>query len=239
MNNNVEYTEIEARAISVIESVLFSSDKPVSLDLLHQAVAYIDKNLDVKDLVNKYKAILQSDNRGVYVDMVCGKYQIRTKKTNSEILKNINKSKQFRLSAPAMEVLAIVTYEQPCIKARIDEVRGVDSGHLIRVLMDKGLVCFAGKSDLLGKPMLYKTTRKFLETFSLKNLKNLPSLSEFDELVPDALEQQKRETLSELTSRLDESNKKDISLEGDLEKIGQSLSEIKVTTIESDNKTNL
>ena len=239
MNNNVEYTEIEARAISVIESVLFSSDKPVSLDLLHQAIAYIDKNLDVKDLINKYKAILQSDNRGVYVDMVCGKYQIRTKKTNSEILKNINKSKQFRLSAPAMEVLAIVTYEQPCIKARIDEVRGVDSGHLIRVLMDKGLVCFAGKSDLLGKPMLYKTTRKFLETFSLKNLKNLPSLSEFDELVPDELEQQKRETLSELTSRLDESNKKDISLEGDLEKIGQSLSEIKVTTIESDNKTNL
>ncbi len=217
----------ETKALSVIESILFSSDKPTSFDVLKKAVLLIDPELDTKNLIEKYDLILQQEDRGVFLGNVSGKYQLRTKKGNSEILKNINKTKQFKLSTQAMEVLAVIAYEGPCIKARIDEVRSVDSGHLIKVLMDKGLVVFGGKSDLPGKPMLYKTTSKFLEIFGLNNIKNLPSLSEVEELVPDGVEQ---ENLSDLNFRMDSTD--DENIKKDLDQIGDALSKIKVPDIE-------
>ena len=222
MNNNKE-----SKAISVIESILFSSDRPIPFDVLKSAVCSVDSSLDTKQLIEKYNLNLQQTERGIFLDNIAGKYQLRTKKDNSEILRNINKAKQFKLSTQAMEALAVIAYEGPCIKARVDEVRSVDSSHLIKVLMDKGLVAFGGKSDLPGKPMLYKTTNKFLEVFGLNNIKNLPSLEEVEELVPEGTE-----TLSDLNFRME--NTEDKNIQNDLDQIGNTLSKIKVPKINKD-----
>ncbi len=132
-------------------------------------------------------------------------FQLRTKMDNMEFLKRTLKAKQFRLSGPALEVLAIASYKQPLVKSEIDEIRGVESGHLLRALMEKGLVSFEGKSDLPGKPMQYGTTKKFLEIFGLRNLKELPTLSQIDELLPEGMNEEEvtdKATLSQLTDSL-------------------------------------
>jgi segregation and condensation protein B len=145
-----------------------------------------------------------SANRGVTLEEVGGGYRLHTKVDNMNYLKRMVKARPFRLSGPAMEVMSIVAYKQPVVKVEIDEIRGVESGHLLRALMEKGLVNFAGKSELPGKPMLYETTRKFLETFSLKSIKELPALSEIDELLPEGMdvEEQQGPTLDVLTGDL-------------------------------------
>jgi segregation and condensation protein B len=113
------------------------------------------------------------------------------------------KARPFRLSGPALEVISIVAYKQPTTKAQIDEIRGVESGHLLRALMEKQLLTFGERSDLPGKPMFYETTRKFLEIFGLRNLQELPSLHEIDQLIPEGIgEIEDKETLSDLTGQL-------------------------------------
>ncbi len=142
------------------------------------------------------------------------------------------KTRPFRLSGPALEVLSLIAYYQPCIKAKVDEMRGIDCSHLIRTLMEKNLLCFDGKSDLPGKPMLYKTTSKFLEVFGLKSLKDLPSLSEIEELFPeDVADETKQTTLSDVSEAQREGFLKTYSAqEKDLEDMTETLKEIKTTT---------
>jgi segregation and condensation protein B len=128
-----------------------------------------------------------------------------------------------------MEVMAIIAYKQPCIKAEVDTIRGVESGHLIRVLMDKGLLQFDGKSDLPGKPMLYKTTKKFLEVFGLRNIRELPSLEEIDQLIPEGIggEEEEKTTLDDLTGELSlDYGARDAEAEEEFSKITDRLSEI-------------
>ena len=117
----------------------------------------------------------------------------------------MNKVRPFRLSGPALEVMSIVAYKQPIVKSEVDQIRGVESGHLVRALMEKGLVCFAGKSELPGKPMQYATTRKFLDIFGLRNLKELPTLSEIEELLPDGIgDEEDNEVLADITDGMSE-----------------------------------
>ena len=100
-------------------------------------------------------------------------------------------------------MLSICAYKQPTTKAQIDEIRGVESGHLLRALMEKHLLTFGERSELPGKPMFYETTRKFLEIFGLRNLQELPSLHEIDQLIPEGIgEVEDKETLSDLTGQL-------------------------------------
>lgn len=186
-NEDTESPEVldDKRVYSILESILFFSDRPITLDAFK--CAFEGTNVDLKEIkkcLTEYSALLAESDRGVYLEQIASGYQLRTKQDNVEFLKKLKKTKLFRLSVSSLEVLAIIAYEQPCIKARVDEVRAVDCGHLIRGLMDKGLVAFYGKSDLPGKPMLYKTTKKFLEVFGLKNLKELPLMSEIDALLP-------------------------------------------------------
>jgi segregation and condensation protein B len=114
------------------------------------------------------------------------------------------KARPFKLSGPALEVLSIVAYKQPCTKAQIDEIRGVESGHLLRAWMEKHLLNFGERSELPGKPMFYETTRKFLEIFGLRNIAELPSLHEIDQLIPEGIgdDEPKKEKLSDLTGEL-------------------------------------
>lgn len=189
---------------SILESLFFASDKAVSFATLK--VVFQNTNIDNKMLkraIEELQSIYADPTRGVTLEEVTGGWQLRTKLDNMDFLKKISKARPFRLSGPALEVLSIIAYKQPIIKNEVDQIRGVESGHLVRALMEKGLVSFEGKTDLPGKPMAYSTTRKFLEIFGLRNLHELPSLSEIDQLLPEGIgEEEEKETLSDVTSSM-------------------------------------
>lgn len=189
---------------SIIESVLFATDKPVTLNALKVIFKGTNVKTDkIRRTIEKLAVGYASGTRGVYIEEVQGGYQLRTKLDNMNFLRRTLKVKPFKLSGPALEVLAIVAYKQPLIKHEIDEIRGVESGHLLRALMEKGIVAFAGKSDLPGKPMQYITTKKFLEIFGLRNLKELPTLSQIDELLPEGINEDDEIKNSKLSSITD------------------------------------
>jgi segregation and condensation protein B len=149
---------------------------------------------------------------------------------NMEFMRRTLKARPFKLSGPALEVLAIVAYKQPTVKFEVDEIRGVESGHLLRALMEKNLVCFDGKSDLPGRPMQYGTTKKFLEIFGLRNLKELPTLSQIDELLPEGIgdeDEKEKQTLSAITDSMAEMGTSSYSQgEDELMKITEQLEDI-------------
>ena len=115
---------------------------------------------------------------------VAGGFQFRTKPGRANLARKLAKVQTQKLSSGAMETLAIVAYKQPVLKEDIDKVRGVDSSHFIRGLMDKKLIAISGRSDLPGRPMLYTTTQAFLELFGLKDLSSMPPLAELEQMVP-------------------------------------------------------
>lgn len=220
----------EDRLKSLLESILFSSPKPLTFD----AIKTVFKGTNIKSkhlrrVLEDYAKDLAAQDRGVYIEEIAGGFQLRTKIENANFLKQVVKQRPFRVSGPSMEVLAIMAYKQPCIKAEVDTIRGVESGHLIRVLMDKGLLQFDGKSDLPGKPMLYKTTKKFLEVFGLRNIRELPSLEEIDQLIPEGIggEEEEKTTLNTLTGELSlDYGARDQEAEEEFSKITDRLSEI-------------
>jgi segregation and condensation protein B len=190
--------------LSVIESLLFASDRPLSLGALK--VVFANTNVDTKMLkraLDELAVICADPTRGVVLEEVTGGWQLRTKLDNMDFLKKISKARPFRLSGPALEVLSIIAYKQPIVKNEVDQIRGVESGHLVRALMEKDLVNFEGKTDLPGKPMAYATTKKFLEIFGLRNLNELPTLSEIDQLLPEGIgEEEEKETLGSVADML-------------------------------------
>ncbi len=198
----VEDEQIE----SIIESILFASDRPVSL----ASIQLVFKGTNVKK--EKIRSSIEAlaveyagGRRGVSLEEVTGGYQIRTKIDNMNFLKRTIKTRAFKLSGPALETLSIVAYKQPVIKMELDQIRGVESGHLLRALMEKGLVNFEGKAEHLpGKPMQYGTTRRFLEIFGLRNIKELPTLSQIDELLPEGIgeEVEEKSTLAMVTESM-------------------------------------
>lgn len=197
----------EDSIISIVESVLFSTDKPVSLATIKQCFKGTQVRTNhIRRAIDSLAVEYAGGRRGITIEEVSSGYQVRTKVDNLKYLRQMVKSRPFKLSGPALEVLAIIAYKQPMIKSQVDEIRGVESGHLLRALMEKGIVSFAGKSDFPGKPMFYQTTRKFLEIFGLRNLKELPSLSEIDELIPEGIgdEEEKKESLSDVTDQMSE-----------------------------------
>lgn len=206
-----EETEVISEALSperidsVIESILFVSQKPIGLLTIKQAFKGAGvKKEQVKESLERLSVKYASGNCGVALEQVAGGYQLRTKLDNTRYLRNMGKTKSFRLTGPSLETLAIIAYREPLTKFEIDQIRGVESGHLVRALMEKGLVMFAGKSDVAGKPMQYATTKKFLEIFGLRNLKELPSLSEIDDLIPEGITEAEGDklTLDQVTEKL-------------------------------------
>jgi segregation and condensation protein B len=109
---------------------------------------------------------------------IAGGYQFRTKPRWAEWINRLKKQKTVKLSRSALEALAIIAYRQPIIRTAIEEIRGVDSGWVLRTLLEKGLIKMMGRKDLPGRPMIYGTTRAFLELFSLNTLADLPTLKE-------------------------------------------------------------
>lgn len=220
---DVQFIEDE-RLESIVESILFASDRPVSLASIQLVFKGTNiKKEKIRRTLDNLAVEYAGGRRGVVLEEVTGGYQIRTKIDNMNFLKGTVKAKAFKLSGPALETLAIVAYKQPVVKMEVDQIRGVESGHLMRALMEKGLVNFEGKAENLpGKPMQYGTTRKFLEIFGLRNLKELPTLSQIDELLPEGIgeEVEEKPTLSMVTDSMSE-QVKDVSYSQGEEELGQ------------------
>ena len=235
-SESVEELEMldDTQVVSILESVLFATDKAQGLGVFKQIFKGTDVNsARIKKQLEALKVEYAGGSRGVTLEETTGGYQLRTKPDNMTFIKRMVKGRSFKLSGPALEVLSIVAYKQPCIKSHVDEIRGVESGHILRGLMDRGMVNFAGKSELPGKPMMYGTSRKFLEIFGLRNLNELPSLSEIDELLPEGIEEEneKNETLDQLSTQLSKEAIESYSeSEEELGKITDQLSEISSST---------
>lgn len=165
-----------------IETIIFMSDKPVSIQKIK---ALIDEDMPLKiihEALQRLQAEYEQKHHGLRLLEVAEGYQYRTKATYSKYVQDIFKINSLVLSPTALEVLAILAYKQPVSKVEVDKIRGVDSGHIVRALMDKRLVKVVGRSDELGRPVLYGTTPEFLEVFNLPNLSALPPEHELDEM---------------------------------------------------------
>ncbi len=162
---------------SVVEAVLFASDEPLTparlSEIIGTNVRQLRKHID--DLNEKYKA----NNNAFRIEQIAGGYQMLTLSEYNHWLKKLVRARDDgKISQPALETLAIIAYKQPVIRADIEAIRGVAAGEMIRNLMYKGLVKITGRAEIVGRPMLYGTTKKFLEVFGLNTLKDLPKAEE-------------------------------------------------------------
>jgi segregation and condensation protein B len=169
--------DTEPTVESVVEAVLFASDESLSETRLANIVETGVKQVrqHVKNLNDKY----QANNSAFRIEQIAGGYQMLTLSTYNYWLKKLLRARSdSKLSPAALETLAIIAYKQPVMRADIEVIRGVAAGEVIRSLCYKGLVKIVGRAEVLGRPMLYGTTKKFLEVFGLNTLKDLPKVEE-------------------------------------------------------------
>lgn len=169
------------RLRSILESLLWASDKPLSLDLLTEVLPEYPAE-EIGRALARMQELRRGEDSGIDLVEVAGGYQFRTKPENSPWIFKLNKAKPVRLSRASLETLAIVAYRQPITRPEIDEIRGVDSGPVLRTLLERSLVRILGKREEAGSPLIYGTTKDFLSFFGLRNLSDLPSLREYTEL---------------------------------------------------------
>jgi segregation and condensation protein B len=162
---------------SVLEAILFATDEPLTDGKLAGIVETTTKQ--VRESIESLNAKYAAENHAFRIEQIAGGYQMLTLNTyNSWLKKMLRARSDNKLSPAAMETLAIIAYKQPIIRADIEAIRGVAVGEVIRSLMYKGLVKITGRAEILGRPILYGTTKKFLEIFGLNSLKDLPKAEE-------------------------------------------------------------
>lgn len=172
----------EQTLCAAIETIIFMSDRPVAIAKIKKT---IDQNMPLRpiyDAISELQETYEQKQHGIRLVEVAEGYQFRTKLNYASYVDTINKSASFTLSPTALEVLAIIAYRQPISRTEVDRMRGVDSSHIVRALMDKRLVSIAGRSEELGRPTTYKTTPEFLEFFNLNTIEDLPPESELVEM---------------------------------------------------------
>lgn len=164
---------------NIIESLLFVSDAPLSLDRFKE-VLEVEDTKEIRQVLQQLSEEYDRREGAISLSEVAGGYQIRTRPEYHEYVKRLLKPSVSRLSNASLETLAIIAYKQPIIRADIEHLRGVDCGGVLRVLMEKKLVRVLGRKEIPGRPLIYATTKHFLEVFELKNLKDLPSPKEIE-----------------------------------------------------------
>ena len=167
--------------LAAIEALLFVSKQPLTTNLVRRALGDDVKlsDVDVATIMEELRISYLRDGRGFRLVELAGGYQLRTASEFAPyILKLFREPREERLSQPALETLAIVAYRQPIVKAEIEAIRGVDVSGVLQTLVDRSLVCIAGRKEVPGRPFLYETTRLFLEHFGLKDTEELPHISE-------------------------------------------------------------
>ena len=166
---------------AVIEALILASETPLVLEKICIILSGLEKQ-EIKEALEKLILEYNERQAGIYLQEVAGGFQFRTRPELSPWIKKLKSTKPHSLSPQAMETLAIVAYKQPIVKSEIESVRGVDVGGPLKSLLDKKLIRIVGRKDVPGKPIIYGTTKKFLEVFNLKNLMDLPNLRELKEL---------------------------------------------------------
>ncbi len=167
----------------IVESILFVHDQPLTLDRLAGILEEYDR-ADLRAALDELIEDYESAERGIVLIQVAGGYQLRSRPEHGDYIRRLNKTKGVKFSQSALETLAIVAYRQPITRAEVEYLRGVDSGGVMKSLLEKKLLRIIGKKDVPGKPLIYGTSREFLELFGLKDLNQLPTLKEIQELVP-------------------------------------------------------
>ncbi len=166
-----------------VAALIFAADRPLSLDRLCQ---FFDcGRAELRPVIDQLRQHYPISQTGFYLAEVAGGYQFRTDPDLADWLNKLNRERPFRFSQAALETLAMVAYRQPVTRGEIEYLRGVDSGGVVKTLLDKGFLRILGKKDVPGRPLMYGTSKYFLEFFGLKDLNDLPTLKEFSALDPD------------------------------------------------------
>jgi segregation and condensation protein B len=166
----------------VIESLLFVHEHPLTVDNIVKIIGDQAGKKEIKETLMELLAEYQGMGRSFQLVEVDGGYQFRTKAAYARWIKNLRKVKPTRLSQSALETLAIVVYRQPIVRAEIEHIRGVDSGWVLNSLLEKGLIKILGRKEVAGRPLVYGSSRRFLEIFGLRDLSALPTLQELEAL---------------------------------------------------------
>jgi segregation and condensation protein B len=169
---------------ALLEAIVYLAREPVTVDMIRKALPEVDaKDIEaaIASLIEKYRL----PEHGIEIREIAGGFRLSTKPEHHETLKIFLQSQTpaTRLSLAALETLAVIAYKQPVTVPEIQEIRGVHASGVIKTLLDKKLVATAGRKEVLGRPILYKTTKEFLIHFGLKDISELPSMEEFEELI--------------------------------------------------------
>src|ERR1700690_2713752 len=183
-----------------LEAIIYAAETPITLEQMIQLVkesvvaegvagdAEIKSHVrsSIEELVGEY----DSPSHGIEIRQVAGGYRMSTKPEQHEVVRAFAKSLKppIRLSLPALETLAVIAYKQPVTVPEINDIRGVDSGGVIGTLLDRKLITTGGRKAVIGRPILYKTTKEFLLRFGLRDVNELPSMEEFEKLVAESFQ---------------------------------------------------
>ncbi len=183
-----------------LEAIIYAAETPIALEQMVQLVkesVTADGAADETEVKSRVRAALEelvadygAPDHGIEIRQVAGGYRMSTKPEQHEMVRSFAKSLKppVRLSLPALETLAVIAYKQPATVPEISEIRGVDSGGVIATLLDRKLITTAGRKQVIGRPILYKTTKEFLMRFGLKDVNELPSMEEFEKLVAESFQ---------------------------------------------------
>ncbi|MCL6481097.1 MAG: SMC-Scp complex subunit ScpB [Firmicutes bacterium] len=179
----MERAELKA----AIEAIIYAADEPATLESIAEACRV--EKAEARAVLAELIAATAAEDRGVEIREVAGGYRLYTKPQHHEVVRRFIKSLQppVRLTMPALETLAVIAYKQPITLPEINEIRGVNCAGVVQTLLEKRLITTAGRKPVLGRPILYRTSREFLIRFGLSGLDDLPSLKEFEQLARAAL----------------------------------------------------
>ncbi len=178
-------TSIELK--SALEAIIYVADEPATVDQLASVLG--EEKHVVRAALDELVASFASDERGVEIRAVAGGYRVYTKPQHHDLVRRFIKSLRppLRLTMPALETLAVIAYKQPVTQPEIQEIRGVNCAGVIETLLEKRLITTAGRKQVIGRPILYRTSKDFLMRFGLGDVDELPSLKEFEALAREAL----------------------------------------------------
>jgi segregation and condensation protein B len=185
-----------------LEALIYAAEMPITLDQIVQLVkdsVLAEGAADDADVKSRVRVALEelvadyaAASHGIEIRQVAGGYRMSTKPEHHDVVRDFAKSLKapIRLSLPALETLAVIAYKQPVTVPEISEIRGVDSSGVIATLLDRKLITTAGRKAVIGRPILYKSTKEFLLRFGLKDVGELPSMAEFEKLVAESFQQE-------------------------------------------------
>jgi segregation and condensation protein B len=177
---------VDERLLGILESVLFAAGEPLSLVRLADVIPGPSR-AELRAALAELMARAEHERRGIRLVEVANGYQFRTDPAYAEWVRRLFQQKPWRLTRATLETLAIVAYKQPITRAEIEAIRGVDVDGVLASLLSRKLVKIVGRKDVIGRPLLYGTTRQFLEVFGLRDLASLPALTEVAAAMPEAV----------------------------------------------------